>query len=216
MRRFSGRILKVQLAGLALLLLFLCNLVEGANPTRGTIEQVQFHLDKADALPRKTSERSAELKRAYELLAPALEKEKPAPAELFWWLAAYGEWIQEQSRLTALSAIGELEKNALRLLAIDPAFEHSAADRILGKLYLKAPGIISIGSNAKAKKHFEAAMQRDPYFIGNLTVYAEFQADQGNLAEAKRLALEAQGLLPRVSEWEQRRCKPIIDAVLLR
>jgi len=118
--------------------------------------------------------------------ARAAQPGKPAP--LFVWLAAKGEISQLKSKLVAVKELPDLEKKARELREVSPSFEHYAADRILGRLYHKAPSIISIGSTSKARECFEKVMTKAGNFPANQIFYADFLFDEGETAKARELA----------------------------
>lgn len=137
----------------------------------------------------------------------ALKPKDPRP--LYDWIAIKGELSTLKNKLVALSYIKPLEKAAMELKALDPAFEGHAADRVLGYLYEKAPGLISIGSNKKAKEHFLLALAGAPEYPANQLSYAEFLLEKGDKVgaayRAKR-AIAAQSLIRfpiEATEWER-------------
>lgn len=62
---------------------------------------------------------------------------------------------------------------------MDPAYGYAAAARVLGKIYMEAPGFVSIGSSSKAKEHMLESLARFPDFPGNEIGYAEWLLDDG-------------------------------------
>lgn len=120
------------------------------------------------------------------------KSEKDPRAGLVWWVAVRGERALSEGVLSALGALSDLETAMLQLKSLDPDFDHAAADRVLGHLYHVAPGFISIGSSRKAREHFEEALRRSPSYPGNLVMYADFLASQGESEKAKALVKQAQ------------------------
>lgn len=110
---------------------------------------------------------------------------------LVTWIALKGELAMLKNKLVALTYLRPIEKAALRLKANDPKYGHYAADRILGRIYHLAPGFISIGSNSKARTHFQMAIEGDGTYPENLLFYAEFLSNTGEPQRAQELAAAA-------------------------
>jgi tetratricopeptide (TPR) repeat protein len=104
------------------------------------------------------------------------------------WTATAGSLAEMDKNFAALKTIREIEATLLVLKQQDPLFESSAADRVLGRLYQKAPNFISIGSASKARRHLEAALASSPEFPGNQAYLADFLCEQGDRREARELA----------------------------
>ena len=130
-------------------------------------------------------------------------------AGLFWLAVNTGAAALERGKLQALPAIPKMEKLLLRCAEVAPAYEHGGAARVLGRLYYKAPAIISVGSNDKARVWLERALAIDGDFPGNLAVAAEFFAADGDTARARALArrcldrLREQDFGPDAAEWRE-------------
>jgi hypothetical protein len=77
----------------------------------------------------------------------------------------------------------------LHLERTSPLYDHAAAARVLGRLYHKAPALISIGSNRKAGEYLAKALARAPDFPGNQAFAAELYLDQHDCARARPLAV---------------------------
>ena len=84
--------------------------------------------------------------------------------------------------------IGEIESTLLRLEQQSPAYDHAAAARSLGRLYHKAPALISVGSSKKAAAFLGEALARAPEFPGNWAFAADFYAEKRDCARALPLA----------------------------
>lgn len=112
-----------------------------------------------------------------------------APDALLWLAANLAGEALTHGKVFALRVIPEIESTLLRLEKTNPQFEHAAAARALANLYWKAPSMISVGSNKKAARYFELALERAPAFPGNQAMAAAFFADRGDCARARPLAL---------------------------
>lgn len=110
------------------------------------------------------------------------------PVGLFWLAVNTGAEALERGRLQALPALPEMERLLLRCHDVAPAYEHAGAARVLGRLYHKAPPVISIGSNKKARQWLAVALAAAPDFPGNLAFSADFLSSQGEARQATELA----------------------------
>jgi hypothetical protein len=110
------------------------------------------------------------------------------PEGLLWLAANLGSEALERGKLVALRVLPEMERLLLRLEATAPLYDHAAAARTLGRLYHKAPGIISIGSMKRAREYFERALSRAGDYPANQILAADFFADDGDRERARDLA----------------------------
>jgi tetratricopeptide (TPR) repeat protein len=79
--------------------------------------------------------------------------------------------------LGALPLVGEMEGGFKRARELDENFDYAGPDRFLGQLYFQAPGWpASVGSQRKARKHLERAVELAP----------DYPENRLNLAEASR------------------------------
>lgn len=118
----------------------------------------------------------------------ALARDPNDPGGLLWLAANLGGEALTHGKLQALGVVGEVEHALLRLDQVDPGYDHAAASRALGRLYQKAPSIISVGSSKKAGEYLERALARAPDFPGNWAYAADFYAEQGDCGRALPLA----------------------------
>lgn len=143
------------------------------------------------------------------LARQALQRDPHDPAGLLWLAGNLGGEALTHGKLYALRVIGEIERTLLQLEHDDPAYDHAAAARVLGRLYHKAPAVISIGSSRKAAAYLEEALARAPDFPGNWAFAAELYLDRHDCARAKPLGdrLRAAGDLDRFGvdgrEWRE-------------
>ncbi len=119
----------------------------------------------------------------------ALELKNDEPVALFWWAANKGVLADIYRSLSALKTVKLIETKMLLIRDKNPDYGFLGADRILGKLYQKAPRFISIGSSSKAEECLKRAYEKFPKFPGNIIALAEFYDDDGRLEEAKKVLL---------------------------
>lgn len=110
------------------------------------------------------------------------------PSALLWWCAHRGSQVSASRPWEAVQIAKEVESALLRLREVDPLYEHSAADRVLGHLYRIAPPLFSIGSISKAEMHLRAALERAPEFPGNQLYYAQFLLQRRDCPAAQEYA----------------------------
>ena len=126
--------------------------------------------------------------RGIALAREALTRDPNDPGGLLWLAANLGGEALTHSRLHALGVVGEIESTLLRLDQANPGYDHAAAARALGRLYHKAPSVISVGDNKKAAAYLEQALARAPDFPGNWAFAADFYDDRGDCGRARPLA----------------------------
>jgi hypothetical protein len=128
---------------------------------------------------------------------------------ILWWAANHGGIARLKKNIWALGALKDIEKALLELKAMDPDFGYAAASRVLGKIYLEAPGFISIGSNSRSKENIQDSLKRAPGFPGNELGYVEWLFDEGEKEKATSLmnAMRSRGALDSGDfgefEWER-------------
>ena len=125
-------------------------------------------------------------------LAEQSRNQKPDdPDAILWWTAHEGSLAEINKGASGLNAVTKIEAALLTLKKTHPEYGHAAADRVLGRLYQKAPSFISVGSSRRAEEHLRGALAKFPTYPGNQVFLADFLAEEGKKEEASRLALAA-------------------------
>lgn len=121
--------------------------------------------DKLDRYERAITGRDLALKAA---------KAEPDNATAHY-LAAYLNGLGAKNNpWEALDLVKLLEKEAIRTVELDPALNKAGPHRMLGSLYLKAPGYpVSVGDYEKSLDQFEKAMAIAPDYYKNRIGYAQ-------------------------------------------
>ena len=85
------------------------------------------------------------------------------------YLAAYLTALEAQNdRVRGLDLVPIIEREALAAAELNPGVDHGGPDRMLGELYLRAPGLpMSVGDSAKAVVHYRRARDQDPNYPEN-------------------------------------------------
>ena len=102
------------------------------------------------------------------------------------YLAAYLTALEAQNdRVRGLSLVPIIEKEALAAAKYHPKVDHGGPDRMLGGLYLRAPGLpVSVGDSAKAVVHYRRARDYDPDYPENRLGLIEALMADDELKEA--------------------------------
>ena len=150
----------------------------------------------------------------------------PKDAPGHFYLAMNKGQLARTKSLGALPLVKEMESSLLRAIKLDAKFDHAAADRSLGMLYLDAPGWpASIGSKSKARKHLEKAVELAPdYPTNHLTLleaylrWEDADALRGGMARYRRLLPAARDKYTGArwknawTDWEIRWAKILRDS----
>jgi len=91
------------------------------------------------------------------------------------YLYAYLTGLEaENDSLRGLELVPVIQREALLASDLNPAVDYGGPHRMLGELYLRAPGFpISIGNYARAVDHYRLAVDQDPEFLENRLGLAE-------------------------------------------
>jgi tetratricopeptide (TPR) repeat protein len=179
---------------------------DGAHPVAAAPETAEssYRLGRA---AKQSSERLRYFREGMARAQAGLAGHAEAPEGLYWLAVNTGAEALERGRFQALPALPEMERLLLRCHAVAPSYEHAGPARVLGRLYHKAPSVISIGSTKKARQWLEIALATAPDYPGNLAFAADFLSNQGDPQRAKELAQRCLSLLsgrdygPDADEW---------------
>jgi hypothetical protein len=127
-----------------------------------------------------------------------------------FFLAMNKGQLARTKSLGALPLVKEMEDSLQRAIKLNARFDHAAADRSLGMLYMDAPGWpTSIGSKSKSRKHLERAVELVPDYPTNyLTLmeaylrWEDADALQTAMAKYRRLIPAARGKYSG-AKWQQ-------------
>ncbi len=94
--------------------------------------------------------------------------------------------LADVDRDYGLDAVDEMMLALNRARELDPAYDDAGPLRLLGLLYLRAPGPpVSVGSKRRALQVLQQATELCPTFPENYLYLAEAQRDLGRLADAR-------------------------------
>ncbi len=99
------------------------------------------------------------------------------------YLYAYLTGLEaENDSLRGLQLVPVIEREALFASNLDPAIDRGGPDRMLGELYLRAPGMpVSIGNLEKAIAHFRRASTIAPGCAENRMGLVEALLEEGDV-----------------------------------
>ncbi len=119
--------------------------------------------------------------------AETLLGEQPAGVEGHYWLAMNLAGLADTGgMLTGRRLLPELIRELQRSLAINEAYDHAGAHRVLGRIYYEAPRTFSVGDLDKSRRHLAAAVRLAPECSTNHLYYAETLLKLGETAAARR------------------------------
>lgn len=104
----------------------------------------------------------------------------------FWLSVNYGSFGQEKGIMKSLALIAPIKEAAERVLQLDDNYFYGGPWRVLGRLYLKAPGFpFSIGNTKKSIECLEKAVEIGPKFYLNRLFLAESYISNRDKTNAK-------------------------------
>lgn len=125
------------------------------------------------------------------------------------YLLAYLTGLKaERQPLRALQFVSTIEREALLAAKLNPAIDSGGPDRMLGEVYLRAPGFpISIGDPEKATAFFRRAVSQAPDFPANRLGLVKALLALGNRAgacsELKRVFEKFQPRQEESDSWKE-------------
>ena len=137
-----------------------------------------------------------------ELALAALKQSPDLLNATFWWCANQGAAADITRSLGALKQVKLMEDALIKIKYASPDFRDGGAMRVLGRMYQRAPSIISIGSMSRSKENFDALLKSYPNYPGNWLFYADFLIDSKKKSEALEAIKKAEALAPKEGEDE--------------
>lgn len=91
--------------------------------------------------------------------AVALEPEKP---DGHYWLGVNnGKYGESKGVMKSLSLVKPIKESMFKIIEVDRSYEDGGADRVLGRVFFKVPGIAG-GSKDKSIEHLEKSKELGP------------------------------------------------------
>jgi tetratricopeptide (TPR) repeat protein len=107
-------------------------------------------------------------------------------APLHYYLGLNLGELARTKTLGALRLVNQMEREFIRSIELDPAFDYAGAERSLGMLYRDAPSFASIGSKSKARTHLQRALDLAPRYPENRLDMVESALKWGDRKTARR------------------------------
>jgi hypothetical protein len=103
----------------------------------------------------------------------------------------------ERNPTRGLQLVPVIEKEAIMAASLNPAIDHGGPDRMLGELYLRAPGFpMSVGDSERSVAHFRKAVTHDPSYPENrLGLVEALMAQEENGEACTELSTVIAGLM---------------------
>lgn len=114
--------------------------------------------------------------------------------------------VAGEDRLKGRDAMTDIRRDAGRAVEIDSSYRQAGPHRVLGALYLRAPGPpAGVGSLRRALRHLEAAVEIAPDHPENLLLLAEAYLEDERSGAARELLDRAERLLDEAEAGEETR-----------
>ncbi len=113
---------------------------------------------------------------------------KPESPEGWYWLAiCLGSWGEANGVMQSLSVIKPIIEACNRGIKLNPEFEKGNFYMVRGRVYHKAPSVISVGDIKKAISDYEKTITLNPENRTAYRFYVELLVEQGNKEKAKEI-----------------------------
>ncbi|MFQ5637456.1 MAG: tetratricopeptide repeat protein [bacterium] len=108
--------------------------------------------------------------------------------EGYYYRAIATGLFAEQHQVQSKDAMKHIRSDAVKAIKIDPTLDHGGPHRLLGALYLRAPGPpAGIGSRRRALTHLNKAVALSPDYPENMLFLAEAYQRIGQHSQARDL-----------------------------
>ena len=121
------------------------------------------------------------------------------PEGHFWAAANMGALAESFGLRQGIKYRGDIKKELLTVLRLDPGFQQGSADRALGRWYFKVPGLFG-GSNRKSEEHLRRSLTYNPSSSASLFFLAETLIELDRQDEARTM-LERLIAAPIDPQW---------------
>jgi tetratricopeptide (TPR) repeat protein len=128
------------------------------------------------------------------VLARRWREFEPNRVEGHYWYAIAAGLLADADRSYGLDAVGEMESALKRAIELDERYDFAGPLRVLGLLYLRAPGPpTSVGSSRKAARLLQRAVELFPDYAENYAHLAEALRANGRDDEAEKVLRSLHG-----------------------
>ncbi len=152
--------------------------------------------------------KEATFEKAVNLAKKAVQIKPDDPMGHYWLGVVYGQYGKAKGISKSLSLVDPIKEEMAFVISKDPKFEGGGAQRVLGRLYFKLPGLFG-GDNDKSIEYLEEAVKIGPNYYLNHVFLAETLADEGEDERAEKLLNQVinandppAGLEPEMADWK--------------
>jgi tetratricopeptide (TPR) repeat protein len=140
--------------------------------------------DRAE-FPTNSAHRAQLARLGIEAARSAIARNSNSAAAHYYLAMNFGQLARTKS-LGALSLVDKMEAEFKQARDLDESFDFAGPDRNLGRLYFEAPSFASIGSQTKAREHFDRAFELAPDYPENRLNLIESAVRWRQLGAARR------------------------------
>lgn len=148
---------------------------------------------------QKKKEKKRIFERGIYYAKKAVESEPQKPDGHYWLGVNYGLYGETKGVLKSLSLVKPIKNEMNEVIELDRSYEDGGADRVLGRLYFKLPGIAG-GNNQKSLEHLLKSKELGPDDPLTRLYLAETYLALGEKDKAKK-ELEAILSMESDSRW---------------
>ena len=113
---------------------------------------------------------------------------RPQRVEGYYYRAIATGLFAEQHQAAGREAMHQIRRDARKAIQLQPEFDYGGPHRLLGALYLRAPGPpAGIGSTRRALQHLQEAWKIAPNYAENQLFLAEAYLKAGETDQARAL-----------------------------
>jgi tetratricopeptide (TPR) repeat protein len=116
----------------------------------------------------------------------AVESGPEKPDGYYWLAVNQGKYGEVKGVLKSLSLVKPIKRSLNKIIELDRSYEDGGADRVLGRVYFKVPGIAG-GSKKKARIHLEKSLEYGPDDPLTKLYYAESLMKAKEIEKAREI-----------------------------
>jgi tetratricopeptide (TPR) repeat protein len=140
-------------------------------------------------------------------LAVAATEKAPSNGLAHYLYAVLAGLQAEREPLKGLAMVPIIEREAKAAALLSPGIDRGGPDRVLGDLYLQAPGIpVSIGDPARASRHYQKAVEIAPLVENRLGLVAALLKEEETSAACRELGKILKDMPPvseQLEDWRK-------------
>lgn len=134
-----------------------------------------------------SSTKKAVLKEGKDAAEFAMKQGPDKPEGYYFYISCLGAWSEVNGILDSLGSVKPMIDTAAKGMQVDPDYDDGAFYLVTGRVYQKAPAVISVGNPKKAEQNYKKALEYGPNRRVNYRFYAEFLSENGRKADALQI-----------------------------